>query len=286
VNISELGINLGQIGHDILGQAQSAPNYDNQFGSKVQVLGQEAFARSQGIMSQINNQSSILQSKAQAFEAADLAGVANFTALSTEFISAFDKSFIYQLFQLDYPNNDLPKALLQHYLYGNGESYKLTKKQMLDANPKLSISDSQVFQAEVNQLKLKGGGTAHFIGNGPATSQTMGALGSFTAIYDGNLIVQHNGDWSFDGKVSFYDVWDFNRGNRYPSAEFKVAVGRTFLPGTSFNVYSEDMDIMQTNRNDSVIFIENPEFTPKLVNDLFQDVEGGIKNVVSEIKLL
>ena len=76
--ISGVGTNVTQTGQNVLNISRSAPSYDGQFGPQVQSMGNEALSRAQGLSSQVSNQSGILQSRAQGFEAADMAGAAGF----------------------------------------------------------------------------------------------------------------------------------------------------------------------------------------------------------------
>jgi hypothetical protein len=75
-NILGIGTNIKETGQCVLNVSRLAQSYDGQFGPKVQAIGMEAFTRSQGLTSQMNDHSTKLQSRAQAFEAADIAGVA------------------------------------------------------------------------------------------------------------------------------------------------------------------------------------------------------------------
>lgn len=84
-NISGVGNNITQTGQSVLGVSRNAPSYNGQFGPRVQAIGQEAFARAQGISSRLNNCSYTLQNKAQMFEAADMVGVVGFVPITTTF---------------------------------------------------------------------------------------------------------------------------------------------------------------------------------------------------------
>jgi len=71
-NISGVGTNLSQVGQSALGKASGAPSYDGQFGPRVQAIGYEALSRAQGLSGKMSTYSGQLQSRAQAFEAADM----------------------------------------------------------------------------------------------------------------------------------------------------------------------------------------------------------------------
>jgi predicted double-glycine peptidase len=75
-SISGIGGNISNAGQTASGISQGAPGYDGQFGPRVQAIGNEALARAQGLLGRMNDLSGWLQSKAQAFDAADMAGVA------------------------------------------------------------------------------------------------------------------------------------------------------------------------------------------------------------------
>jgi surface antigen len=77
-SISGIGGSVNNSGQSASSVAQGAPSYDGQFGPRVQAIGHEALARAQGLLSNLNNLSSQLLNKAQAFEAADMVGIAGF----------------------------------------------------------------------------------------------------------------------------------------------------------------------------------------------------------------
>ncbi len=77
-NISGVGNNINLTGQGVVGLSRSAPSYNGQFGPRVQAIGMEALTRSQGLSAQMNDHSTKLQVRAQAFEAADMGGVSAF----------------------------------------------------------------------------------------------------------------------------------------------------------------------------------------------------------------
>jgi len=94
-SISGIGSSINSSGQGASGIAQGAPSYDGQFGPRVQAIGHEALARAQGLLNEMNSISSQLQSKAQAFDAADRAGAAGFTSINNGAqISILDPNWI------------------------------------------------------------------------------------------------------------------------------------------------------------------------------------------------
>jgi hypothetical protein len=75
VNISGIGMILYQIGQSVLNLSSSSSSYDGQFGPRVHAIGQEAFSRGQGLSAKLDSHSESLQSRAQAFETADMEGI-------------------------------------------------------------------------------------------------------------------------------------------------------------------------------------------------------------------
>jgi hypothetical protein len=82
--ISSIGSNINNSGQTVSGMAQGAPSYDGQFAPRLQATGFEALSRTQGFFNQMNDLSDWLHSKAQAFEAADMAGGKGFGNISNE----------------------------------------------------------------------------------------------------------------------------------------------------------------------------------------------------------
>jgi hypothetical protein len=82
-SIAVIGSDVNTTGQASASLAQGAPSYDGQFGPRVQAIGNEALARAQGLFSQMTSLSSQLQSRAQAFTAADTAGIAGFSNISS-----------------------------------------------------------------------------------------------------------------------------------------------------------------------------------------------------------
>ena len=82
-SISGIGSSVNSSGQSASSVAQGAPSYDGQFGPRVQAIGHEALARAQGLLGAMNNLSSQLLSKAQAFAAADMAAVTGCANINT-----------------------------------------------------------------------------------------------------------------------------------------------------------------------------------------------------------
>lgn len=77
-----------------------------------------------------------------------------------------------------------------------------------------------------------------------AMAEVAGTLGHFTVVYEGELRVEQNGNWTFDGDVRFYDAWDFDPrplGERSVPAEAQTRLMdlADIAGGTSFEIRSD-----------------------------------------------
>ncbi len=169
---------------------------------------------------------------------------------------AADPSFVYRSpldakirqFYVDNSVPGLPQDLVDNYYRELGD-IKLTPAQMMKCNPHVDIRRSEDFGAEYHSLR--GGGEKYIEIQGPAIAGTNGTLGKFTVNYKGDLRVDAEGDWFFDGTVGFYDIYDFNplygEDRRDLVPEFKVRFTNVVLPGDSFTITSEEIPATQSN---------------------------------------
>ena len=164
----------------------------------------------------------------------------------------------------------LPQDLIDNYV-NEGDDINLTPEQMLECNPYISIANSNQFDDEYLELLAKGGGAKEITISGPAVAGTNGTLGQFTVNYTGTLTVDAKGNWSFDGDVDFYDVWDFDPKEggegRSVIGEIKVRITAEILPGTPFEIHSDQLHVTQSNSDSLVKFTDHPNYIPQPVID-------------------
>jgi hypothetical protein len=79
--LQKISAEVEDVGNQVQATANRAPSYEGQFGPKVQALGVEAMARSQKVAQNLSALAEELQTKGEAFEAADLAGVLGLDAI-------------------------------------------------------------------------------------------------------------------------------------------------------------------------------------------------------------
>lgn len=157
----------------------------------------------------------------------------------------------------------LPKKLIWHYIYRNGESFHLTRQQMVDCNPYITLLKSRKFNDCLRSMAEK-------TPRSPAQPQsillrfttlagalTNGTLGQFTVNVKGNLIFKAMDNWEFVGTMDFYDEWDFDikdfdTGGRSLQGELKTRFAHYVMPGQGFKVNSETVGFTQSNNDDTV----------------------------------
>ncbi|QHT70921.1 hypothetical protein GXP67_31875 [Rhodocytophaga rosea] len=168
----------------------------------------------------------------------------------------------------------LPKTLLDHYRDGNGTEFGLTSLGMTQCNALIDFGNdkrSPQFLRFVNQM---GAEIARNAGSDPTrlkesiesdvsfsmlgACNTSGTLGNFTVYAWGKLKVWNpdadgtNADWSFDGSMWWYDLWDFDHRaasgkgepGRTSTGSWRTDVG-SLLVGTPFEIKSATVAVHQ-----------------------------------------
>ncbi|WP_299627680.1 DUF6443 domain-containing protein [uncultured Tenacibaculum sp.] len=159
-------------------------------------------------------------------------------------------------------DNDVAKRLISHYAHGNRQSVKLSESQMEQINPyPVSVfagSNAKTRRKEASRFldklnSLKPGETKAIKQSVLGQTRSPGTLGRFTIIFEGDLTKDDDGkNWSFEGTMQFYDIWDFDKkkdGVRSESSEFMAKIGRTYLIGDGFEVFSEAIPVQQSSKN-------------------------------------
>jgi RHS repeat-associated protein len=170
----------------------------------------------------------------------------------------------------------VPQKLLRHYIFDNGETYKLTKNEALEIDPITNLKKNGIFNGDLSSARLKSilkKGMVEFDGTYRLESGAglNGTLGNFTTLTTVKVIVcvqEGNAMWSAAGTATFYDVWDFNlewgafiagqlgwgSGNRRSwFGQLRTQVG-WFIPGSEFQVESEKLEASQFNFEDTMRF--------------------------------
>jgi hypothetical protein len=176
----------------------------------------------------------------------------------------------------------LPRKFLNNYMDDTGAAITMTQQEMIDCNPIVDLNRSPAFISEVTALKAKKGGSKAITVSGWGGALTNGTLGNFTINYNGTVNVTPSGDWTFTGKMNFYDYWDFdpkpfNSGSGRPvGAEVKVRVANTLLPGQPFDIKSVDVPVAQKSGDSAATWAGG---TPHHVGDKATrsgaDIAGG-----------
>ena len=182
---------------------------------------------------------------------------------------------------LSFFDHYLPRKFLNNYMDDTGNPITLTVQEMTDINPRVDMTKSPGFVAELKALRtqLVSSATAnngqafpqmkYIEVSGPGQAMTNGTLGNFTIRYKGTLTVSPDGTWSFIGTMTFHDYWDFDPkpfggSGRSTAGEIKTRVAATALAGSPFSIDSVPAPIFQTGSDPRAIWAGG---TPVFVND-------------------
>lgn len=154
----------------------------------------------------------------------------------------------------------LPKKLIHHYVYAYGAKMELSKQEMIDCNPYISLLYSKPFVALVVEAGKRPGVPVPFEFPLKAGALTNGTLGQFTVKTKGMLVADGKGGWVGSGTMTFFDVWDFDpkdwtTGGRSFQGEVKTRVANALLPGTGFEVASVETKFSQTQNDETVTWV-------------------------------
>lgn len=146
--------------------------------------------------------------------------------------------------------HDLPREMIDHYANGNGAPLNLNETDAAQLGVDANIRQSPEFEALYNELVANGGGTMSIDINSASVASTHGTLGRFNIDYTGELTVNPDGTWSFDGDMEFRDVYDFNPapwGERSTYGEILTRVGDQYLPGQPFDITTDPISVSQSS---------------------------------------
>jgi hypothetical protein len=188
----------------------------------------------------------------------------------------------------------IPQKLIDHYSYGKGAEYKLSKKEMVDINPqKMGIQgliqkDKDQFQEVLKTMNVCEQKETTF--NVLGGSLLSGGLGVFTMKFHGTITKLEGGEWKFVGKMQFIDKWNFDSHNedvkkgeteyRSPAGDVVTTFARKYLRGTGFNIVSEEVDVEQTSDDLYVDWFDDK--TPKSIPNRVYKNEDLMKKMKAD----
>ncbi len=186
----------------------------------------------------------------------------------------------------------LPKKFIDKYSSYDGGTLNITEQEALDVNP-YSVAiyqgkNSKKYQEEkdnfLNELNsLKAGESKKVKLSVSGKAGTQGSLGQFTINFEGILTRGDDKEWSFEGTMQFYDKWDFDKkkeGGRTSGSETATQIGRLFLPGKGFDIYSPKIKVKQTSKDQKVDWWKDKEIKEVKSNaaelvPYFDEEKGG-----------
>ncbi|MFT5858153.1 MAG: RHS repeat-associated protein [Flavobacteriaceae bacterium] len=153
-----------------------------------------------------------------------------------------------------YPEGGTAQHFIEHYGYGNSTTVVMTEKEMKEVFPR-SDWDGNQLQIGLTNAKFKELGLHLFGGSRDykkedieAYAATGGTLGRTYVDIEGYVSEELFGGSKtlvFRGTVTFYDKWNFDKSkDRKPIANILTGMGRTFLPGDSFEIIGT-IDVIQ-----------------------------------------
>jgi RHS repeat-associated protein len=197
---------------------------------------------------------------------------------------------------------ELPKKFIKHYAWGLGTDYHLNRNEMVQVKPAFTgisgiiTKDHDKFN---NLLKTAQKGAVITLPEGYSIqggATTGGTLGRFRIELSGQITIDKNDPkkWSFEGKFRFVDQWDFetkdenakNKLKRSDWGEIQTQTGGTLLPGRSFEIRSDWVDVKQTSADKFFDWFNGKDQNGKqnkASNELADNPNSG-KEVVNEVK--
>ncbi|WP_290796213.1 RHS repeat domain-containing protein [Flavihumibacter sp. UBA7668] len=212
--------------------------------------------------------------------------------LTPEDASAIKKKTVVKAFQAAF-NQDLPKRLINHYSYGAGRQYILSKYETENLNiyhtglhggAPNDINKTSAFLATIKNGETKELPDGYSIQGGAGLA---GTLGRFKIELCGKVTKdKKDGDiWRFEGQMRFIDTYDFKGESSSPGdlersewGDFQTRFAENNLPGTPFEIRSEWINVKQDNSN----FFD--WFNGKSSKDIPNKFGGGNSKEAKEIR--
>jgi hypothetical protein len=168
----------------------------------------------------------------------------------------------------------LCKSLIDHYCHGEGQEFGLTNLGMTQCNAVIDFGNDKRSPQFLRFVNGMGAEIARTAGGDAAARQkplesdvsftmlggcnTSGTLGDFTVYAWGKLKVWNpdedgaDADWSFDGSMWWFDIWDFDKRaasgagepGRTSKGSWRTDVG-SLLNGTPFEIKSAAVPVRQ-----------------------------------------
>ena len=168
------------------------------------------------------------------------------------------KDVAYEFFS-SFFDHYLPKKFLRQYIWGQGHGLVLSEQEMVDCNPYINVMNCRAFDEALKDAAKIGSSTTSLDVTCPAGAFTNGTLGQFSVKMRGTLEYRGVDDWTYSGKMSFYDEWDFDpkdfsTGGRSVQGEIKTRFAHHTLPGEGFKITSKETDFSQRAGEASVVW--------------------------------
>ncbi|HEV2478181.1 MAG TPA: RHS repeat-associated core domain-containing protein, partial [Puia sp.] len=174
-----------------------------------------------------------------------------------------DKKVVVTAFKAVF-TQDLPKKFIDQYAYGSGQPYRLSDKELpmlhvlptgLHGGVENDVKKADAFLATIKPGETVSLPTGYSIQGGAAAA---GTLGRFTIRLEGTVTKDKKDPtkWSFNGKMQFYDIYDFKSSPTKPGdlqrsgwGDFQTEFADKYLPGKPFEVTSDWIPVTQNNTN-------------------------------------
>jgi hypothetical protein len=173
----------------------------------------------------------------------------------------------------------LPKRFIHHFIYGKGTPLVLGEADMVALNPYVNAMRCPTLRDRIAADAGPWPRSETLDVRCPSVALTNGTLGQFTTHMKGGFTISAKGAWTFAGRMSFHDEWDFDpkdfsTGGRSLQGEIKTRFANSTLPGQGFKVTSVDVDFSQGSGDETVVWVGGK---PKAVPDRIAaaDVELG-----------
>ncbi|MBD1395437.1 RHS repeat domain-containing protein [Mucilaginibacter glaciei] len=189
-------------------------------------------------------------------------------------------------------SEELPKKLINHYSFGNGSQMTLSEKQMMDIHSQqvgiqgLDPVDLKQFHDLLMQTP-KGKSVQLKEWRVLSGSGVSGTLGTFTVVFNGTFTKDDNYfyKWTFRGKMSFEDNWNFNSHNsavnsgkrslRTEEGAKLTDFAKKYLIGKPFDVSSVGVNVVQNSDDNFVNWFKDKPFiaVPNRASNVKSDSE-------------
>jgi hypothetical protein len=175
----------------------------------------------------------------------------------------------------------LPKKFLRHYVWGGGRSLALSEREMVDCNPYINVMNCRSFRDTLDARAASRSSSVTEVSlRCPASALTNGTLGQFSVPMRATLTYRGADDWELEGRMSFFDRWDFDpkdftTGGRSLQGELKTRFAHYTLPGDSFEITSAEAPFSQRAADATVTWKGGQ---PVLVPDKIAQLDVDLKN--------